>query len=172
MSNNKGNNKIATDKIPAWEEVKAGNWEVTLFPVARKSKTGKKGITCSETYAPAVLRVDGKKGKHLLTAFSFLDIPNGTREKMIIWAVKFAEEQGLNCRAWITEDYASARDKIISRLRNANKRAQKTINEGLGAFVEKAKERAEEKFAELPDDITERNEKIAELEGSKAEGVE
>ena len=176
MSNNKGNKGSKgnnPEATPTWADIKMGGWELTLFPVARKSKQGKKGVVLNETFAPFVLRVDGKaKGKHPLTAFEFLDIPNGKRDEMIVWASHFGIAQGIARREWIDAEYMSARDRIVDKLRKANKRTQKTIDEGLDVFIEKARTRAAEKFTELPEDINERNEKIAELEGGKAEGAE
>jgi len=169
-TNNKGNDNNTANvetrhSAPTWASVKAdgARWCLTLFPVARKTKEGKKGANIAETFAPFLITTAGAKEKHPLTSFQFLNVPNGRRENMIVWACEFAKEHALNIRPWIVDERNGARDKIVARLRKANEKTEKTIAEGARAYKTKAGARAEKTFETLAEKIDERNAEIARL---------
>lgn len=162
-TNNTATGETFTGK-PTLEGLKT-DFIITLFPVAKKTGTDKKGNSkVAETFAPFARSTKGK-GKFPLAVIEGIDnVPNGKRSEMVIWVFTFCRSNGCVAPDWLINEVPSARDKVRKALENANKRTNDTIDKGVEEYVKKASDKARENFTTLPEKVAERTKEIEALD--------
>ena len=133
----------------------AGSRSVSVRTDTKTGKTSRREILSA--WHAEVYRVDaeGKTISHfpLAHAIRGCDIPTGTRDNMIVWAMEFAKTMNYGVKPYIVRDYKQARENIASRMSKRLSRLQETVKSGRDAFMSRAKDNAAAAWENLPSAI-------------------
>lgn len=164
MNTNTNNTNTKTARIVLG--ILAGARSISIRTNAKTGKTSKREILSNwhcEVYF--VNNATGETVKHSpLAHFArSLDIPTGTRENMVVWAMEFAKKMNYGVKPYIVRDYNGCREKIAGKMIKRLNRLEKTVENGRDAFVSRAKDSAAAAWDNLPSAIEMLKAKIADF---------
>ena len=128
--------------------------------VRTDAKTGKKTIRreiLSNWHCEVYFINDaGETVKHCpLAHFArSIDVPTGTRDSMVVWAMEFAKEMNFGVKPYIVRDYLDARKNVLGRMEKRLSRLEKTVENGRDAFMSRAQDNAASAWDNIPDAIS------------------
>ena len=133
----------------------AGSRSISVRTDAKTGKTSRREILSNWHCEVYFVNSDGETVKHCpLAHFNrSLDIPTGTRDNMIVWAMEFAKTMNYGVKPYIVRDYKQARENIASRMSKRLSRLQETVKSGRDAFMSRAKDNAAAAWENLPSAI-------------------
>lgn len=133
----------------------AGSRSISVRTDAKTGKTSRREILSNWHCEVYFVNFAGETIKHSpLAHFArSLDIPTGTRDNMVVWAMEFAKKMNYGVKPYIVRDYKECREKIAGKMSKRLNRLEKTVENGRDAFLARAKDSAEAAWDNLPSAI-------------------
>lgn len=133
----------------------AGSRSISVRTDAKTGKTTRREILSGWHCEVYFINAAGETIKHCpLAHFArSIDIPTGTRDNMVVWAMEFAKRMNYGIKSYIVRDYKECREKIASRMNKRLSRLEETVKSGRDAFMSRAKDNASAAWENLPSAI-------------------